>query len=111
MRSIDIIWLSPWRPTCLDEADKLEQELRREIGEKHLLAGRKAVAIGRNASRDDVLFALDDSRECAVVHLTWTSRPERDPRWPATVIFESVDEWASTGMIHNHAEYARPASD
>lgn len=111
MRSVDIIWLSPWRATRPDEADKLEQELRREIGEKHLLAGRKAVAIGRNASSDDVLFALGDSRECAVVHLTWTSRPERDPRWPATVIFESVDKWASAGMVRDHDEYAGPACD
>jgi hypothetical protein len=44
-------------------------------------------AIARRLDRDDVIFALEEPAELAVVHLTYSfSAPERPP-WPTTTFY------------------------
>jgi len=46
----------------------------------------------RRGDCDDVLFAVRNSPEVALVHLTWTSSPER-PGFPWTTVFASMLDW------------------
>jgi hypothetical protein len=95
----ELEWLDPWSPT----APGLESELAREIGPGHVLAGRRAIAVGRRVDNDDVLFHLPDGPALlAVVHLTWTGQRERSPEWPATALYRSVAEFAERRMRPDH---------
>ena len=95
----DLKWLDPWRPT----APGLEAELSREVGPGHVLAGRRAVAVGRRMDNDDVLFHPPDGPALlAVVHLTWTGQRERRPEWPQTELYHSVAEFAERRMEPDH---------
>jgi hypothetical protein len=97
-------WLDPWQATAPGlEAEALEAELAREVGPGHVLAGRRAVAVGRRVDNDDVLFHLSDGPTLlAVVHLTWTSQRERKPEWPYTVLYHSVADFAERCMRPDH---------
>jgi hypothetical protein len=95
----ELEWLEPWRPT----APGLEAELARELSRGHVLAGRRAVAVGRRVDNDDVLFHLPDGPALlAVVHLTWTGQRERKPEWPHTQLYHSVAEFVERCMRPNH---------
>jgi len=75
----------PWWPVTPEHAEAIKAELRREICAGHVLFGRRVSAIGRRQDQDDFLFALSDDRYVlACVHLTFSKRPETDPRWPDT---------------------------
>ena len=54
-----------------------------EIPSNHPLSGRALTPLARREDCDDVLFQLDDGPAVAVVHLTWSGRPER-PGFPTT---------------------------
>lgn len=102
LRTIE--WLPPWGPTDAD----LAAELAREVGPRHALRRRRAVAIGRRTDCDDVLFWLPDGPALlAVVHLTWTGRRESSPEWPETRLFASLTEWVERGMRTDNAEITR----
>ena len=89
--------------------EALEDELAREVGRGHPLAGRVAHAIARRRDADDVLFWLPAGPALlALVHLTWQGRRERDPRWPATQFFGSIEEWITTVMRPDHAAASGP---
>lgn len=97
LRELD--WLDPWRPT----PPGLETELARELGPGHVLAGRRAVAVGRRMDNDDVLFYLPDGPALlAVVHLTWTGQRERTADWPHAELYQSVAEFAERRMRPDH---------
>jgi hypothetical protein len=84
----DVAWPSPWIATDAP----LHDELAREVSPRHPLAGRRALAIARRGTADDVLFWLPDGPALlAMVHLTW--RHETDPEWPFTQLFDSVEAW------------------
>jgi hypothetical protein len=100
--SDDAGWLDPWYAvahgaTCAG----LEQQLRREIAPRHILAGKDVRLIARRTDTDDVLFALRDGR-VAEVHLTWKGSREPDPRWPATAIYASLTDWMQEEMMPLH---------
>ena len=107
--SAPVTWLEPWYPVdafgaerAVDMAATLEQQLRREICERHVLHGESVRLIARRADTDDVLFALSGGR-VAEVHLTWRQGTEPDPRWPDTRIFASLEEWRRESMAPLHA--------
>jgi hypothetical protein len=101
---MEIKWLSPWTPIERPEERETSQaELDSELSASHPLFGLSVVALARRYDQDDVLFELSDSR-VAEVHLTWSSKPERDPSWPRTIIFSSVAVWAEGKMRPLHEE-------
>jgi hypothetical protein len=91
-------WTDPWHPVG-PEAQDLVAELQREIGPRHPLAGVQVVPLARRYDQDDVLLELPDGQaRYALVHLTWSGRRERDPRWPHTQFFADWDDWIARGM-------------
>jgi len=97
-----IEFLAPWKAAS-DRSDGLH-ELRRELPSDHVLAGIPLSALGFRQDCDDMLFALQDgSARVAVVHLTF--QKERDPRWPATELFNSIEDFASTRMQEDHDDF------
>jgi len=95
-------WLEPWYPAS-DNDRGLEIQLRIEASDRHVLHGLPVTVVARRSDTDDALFALPDGR-VAEVHLTWRSSTEPDPRWPSTVMFASIDEWAIKSMLPLHKE-------
>lgn len=97
-------WLEPWyfvddKAICAG----LETQLRLEVSSLHVLYGEAVQLIARRIDTDDALFLLADGR-VAEVHMTWSKRAEPDPRWPATGIFASLDDWARDSMLPLHQE-------
>jgi hypothetical protein len=84
------------------QSDRLSNELNRELSNGHVLYGRGVRAVMMRIDRDDVSFELDDGA-LAVVHLTWA--PERDPRWPATRLYGSFEEFAGKVLLPDHLDY------
>jgi hypothetical protein len=80
----------PWH-ACDDQW--FEEELRREVCERHVLFGINAKIIARRQDCDNFLFALPDGR-FADVHLTWSK--ESDPTWPDTRIYDSAEQMRAT---------------
>jgi hypothetical protein len=72
--------------------DGLVNELYNEVGEGHILHGKRVSALACRRASDDVLFGLEDGR-IAQVHLTWTMKTEIRPIFPETMIFSSLEEW------------------
>lgn len=98
----NIQWLEPWRPT----SSGLEAELEKEISPRHPLSGQRAVSVGRRDDCDDVLFFLPDyPYPLAVVHLTWTGEREKNPEWPHTTFYSSLDDWMVRCMKPDHLEF------
>ena len=94
-------FLEPWHQAV----PGLETELRNEVSEGHPLFGRKAISVARRRDSDDVLFLLlDHPSPLAVVHLTWTARPERSSTWPQTTFYSSLEDWITRCMTPDHAE-------
>jgi hypothetical protein len=81
-----------------------EEELARETGPGHPLYRIPAKLIARRFDCDDALFELEDGR-VAMVHVTWSQRQERDPRWPETRIYASLQAWEQEGLAADHADW------
>lgn len=94
----------------LAERRSLQDELRREISDDHVLAGVSVILLARRGDTDAVLYGLPDGR-VAEVHLTWSTDREIDRRWPATAMYVSIDEWASQSMVPTHKELAGCGED
>jgi hypothetical protein len=103
-------FLKPWAPVTRYAAE-LEAELRREVSEGHPLHGYSPSAVARRSDCDDVLFRLDGLEpRYAVVHLTWRGEPEPTNHWPATRLYETMDQWKDLCMVPDHREFAEPAN-
>ena len=99
-------FLEPWIALEAD-AEYFQRELLAEVGTSHRLHGREMRAVARREDCDDVLFvSIDEPPLVAVVHLTYAKRPETDPRFPSTTIFESMDDWIQRGMKADHEDHA-----
>jgi hypothetical protein len=70
----------------------LEAELEREVALGHPLSGRSWQVVARALPQDEVLVACGD--DVAMVHLTWSRRPESPP-WPMTTFLTSVEAFES----------------
>lgn len=100
-------WLDPWYP--IDDPEHsagLARQVAVEIGQGHVLKGLAVRLVARRADTDDALFALPDGR-LAEVHMTWRQSAETDPRWPATALFASLEDWAERSMRPLHRELTR----
>ena len=104
-------WLAPWYGVDDGEERRaIEGELRREICDTHVLAGKAATLMARRGDMDEALFLLSDGR-VAEVHLTWGHSREMDPRWPTTTFYDSLDHWARQSMIPLHAWFNDTCDD
>lgn len=79
-------WWAPLGP----RARTFEGELARELHPIHPLAGIAVRALGKSDRNDDVLFGFPDDERVALVHLTWSGKPERLP-FPHTTIYPTFD--------------------
>ena len=73
-----IEWGGNWK--AVPENSGLQQELDRELDDRHPLAITKPVVFGRCFACDDVVVRLKhpaDGPELAVIHLTWSGRAEK----------------------------------
>lgn len=92
-RGAQIDLCDPWQAVSgWEEAQGLLRQLERELSVGHVLDGKTLRPVGRRVDCDDVLFIIEADPRLAVVHLTWSSTRERDPRWPSTAF---VDGWAA----------------
>ena len=103
--SAEFEWLAPWQ--AVRPAGSFQQnlvaELLRELAPGHKLFGLKALAIGRRADCDDVLFQFESAvTPLAVVHLTWSGKPERRTEWPSTELFSTLDVFVEARMRPDH---------
>ena len=98
-----ITWLDPWVPAKSEKVKVgFKMELARELQEGHPLHGSKVSAIGCRGDNDDVLFEIQDGvGRYAVVHLSWSSKPETPP-WPHTTYFETLEAWIEKCMKADH---------
>src|SRR5262245_35362494 len=65
-------WLEPWYRLDNDEQKlSLEQQLQRELSERHVLWKKAVTIIARRADQDDILVQMPDGK-VAEVHLTWS---------------------------------------
>lgn len=86
-------YADPWT-TVREHGENLEQELQKEIRRGHPLYGLTLHAIAQPKDCDDVLFTVEAGDfPYAVVHLTWTGQPERDPNCPHTQLYSSWEQW------------------
>lgn len=84
-----------WEVEDSPRAAAVAAELRREIAPGHQLHGIALTPWLECGACDDVLVRLDDENartgqapyRVAVVHPTWSHRPEA-PHWPATAVFD-----------------------
>src|SRR5271166_5713028 len=89
------MWLVPWYSTADVSPDSaIARELRSELSESHVLYGIEVRPVACRQDCDDVLFEfMDGSDRFAVVHLTFSGRPESDPHWPRTTVFENQSQF------------------
>ena len=86
-------WPEGWHPVEVGKVRTAwEDELRLEVGPKHVLWQQQARLIARRHDQDDALFELQGGR-IAEVHLTWRRAREPHEKMPGALIFPSVDEW------------------
>lgn len=99
-------WIMPWRAISPRGREAYEHELRLEAVPGHPLYQVPCRAIARSGRTDDVLFELiGHAATLAVVHLTFTGRPEREPKWPATTLYASIEQWVSRCMMPDAARF------
>ena len=92
-------WGARWLP--IRGSNALQTELDRELAQRHPLFNARPVVIGRCVTCDDIVATLAHAAgepELAVVHLTWSGRPEKlEPSGTAWPYFErlTLDEFVS----------------
>jgi hypothetical protein len=76
-----------WHVRDTSERRDLEDELRRECSDGHVLSGVPVVAAACRKLRKDVIYWIPTQSSWAWVHLT--GRVEADSRWPRSELYES----------------------
>jgi hypothetical protein len=102
--------LSPW--VIPPSPDTLKKELLNELAPEHQLYGKVVQAVAKAEDWDDVLFEIREGAtlRSAIVHLTWTGKPEINPSFPRTRFFDSISEWLEW-MRADHADYSSGDTD
>lgn len=102
---VNIEWLEPWDNLCT-KPSSFERELFSEVGNQHILYGKRVKALGRRYDCDDFLFQVFDSEfSYAVVHLTYSKKVEGNPNYPKTKVYKDLDDWLNKCMLPDHSEY------
>lgn len=100
--------LKPWR-WAADCAETLERELRRQVGRRHRLHGKLAVALARRTDIDQVLFAVEDAAApFAIAGLDWQDEGPKLSDWqPATQVYATLGEWFHRCVEPDHQKWCQ----
>lgn len=79
----------PWLLINDAVAERLQQELVKELSQEHILYGTKAQAIAKREDNDDVVFWISAIDQYAVVHLTYAQ--ETSKTFPITKLFSAEE--------------------
>ena len=98
----------PWNELQIEQKIAFEDELKKELGineksfldifrkpEKHILFDSEFSAFCHNQRNDDVLFEISKpkfEKQFALVHLTWTSKKEKQG-FPNTTFYSDFDDF------------------
>ena len=110
----------PWNSLAIEQKIAFEDELKKEISvdnssffsflnkqSDHELADMKYSAFCHDQRNDDVLFEIikpNLDKRFAVIHLTWTSKKERDG-YPNTKYYTDFDEFKYSRMYADKADW------
>lgn len=95
-------WRNPWE--LAGDNGQAATELRRECPTGHPLHSVSVALVARRRDCDDVLFRLcDGTARYAAVHLSFAV--EKDPRWPSTEVFDSLEEFAAKRLLPDIADW------
>lgn len=112
----------PWEAITIEQKLSFETELQKEIKKptssffglikstsKHILADYQCSAVCKSIQSDDILFTIHDNtgsdKNYAWVHLTYSSKTEENPLWPATILFENFDDFKFQRMYPDKVEW------
>ncbi len=99
-------YLEPWVRYDAPNNGAAEKELQNELSKMHVLYELSCNALAHRIDRDDVLFQLnDETGRVAVVHLTYSGKSEKSSEYPKTVVYTSLEEWATSTMVMDSKEY------
>jgi len=100
-------FLEPWEPVLDEWKEQIQGELKKEMQKMHVLYGFEAEPIGKRIDCDDTLFKIkkEEKEALAVVHLTWSGKPDQFPSYPSTEIYDSWEEFEKKDMIPTHEDY------
>ncbi|MUV15337.1 hypothetical protein [Noviluteimonas gilva] len=82
-------WAEPWYAA---ETPGVQNQLEREISQKHPLHGLGARVVGRRIDNDDVVAVLQDGRYVNV-HLVWSPHTCADGTYPGWFCYGTLDEF------------------
>jgi hypothetical protein len=91
---------APWFRLVGDRAHAFDEEASAEIAEGHELHGLSLTALAKCEGCDDVIFRASDDT-FAIVHLTWSGKPETPP-WPRTMRLGGFIGVEATMDQHEH---------
>jgi hypothetical protein len=92
IKADEVKWLDPW--FSIDCRHGFERELYKELSKGHPLFGVKVKAVAQKIDCDDVLFMIENHTSLyALVHLTWSGKPEKNTQCPTTHFFKTWDDW------------------
>lgn len=101
-----LLFAPPWEDINdypKETREGLLKELKRELHRHHPLYRQKLTLIGRRQDNDDILVETE-SKQIAVVHLTWTGGKERRG-FPSTKVYESKKDFWERAMRMNIEDF------
>ena len=110
----------PWNELQIEQKIAFEDELKKELGineklflgiirkpEEHILLNNEFSAFCHDHRNDDVLFEIrkpEFEKQFALVHLTWTSKKEKEG-YPITTFYSDFDDFKYSRMYADKAEW------
>jgi hypothetical protein len=94
---------TPWAAVTLEERERLEAELEREVCLLHHLASLDREVVARRTDTNDILVAINPHLcECAQVRLTWSGKTEMNPEVPKMELEATFQDWIQNRMLPDH---------
>ncbi|MBE5083629.1 hypothetical protein IGI00_09045 [Bacillus thuringiensis] len=108
--SVNHFMNDPWWQISRGMSESLNEELKKELSQQHILYGKEAIAVARREDNDDVIFWIEKMNKYAVVHLTYSI--ETSSEYPITSLYtrRELEEYCksvskstvSLGMVTNN---------
>jgi hypothetical protein len=97
----------PWELIDSSIATSIKTELSEEIdNNKHPLNQVACNPIAKRMDKDEVLLRINPHLcEYAIVHLTWSGKQEKGPKWPHVDFFTDIDDLNKERFIPDYEDY------